>query len=430
MILQGRMLKIDNDNFIRCVNCGKLHPNNKSILDHWNNGECVFYCWICGKSFHEDKIKNLDPHFKTEHGIKCCEPLEIKQIEAKVNKTKEQPSVEHLCKLCNRTFCNRQALSTHLTMSHERKMSLPKEISAINQERKKIGSRKTVNPVALANKIADAIGQNRGPPSTSTATSSIKNVKKPINQALYSKSIALNIPKKVSKQPIQPIKKKKLKQMKSIHVLGKLPAQVMSNLNVTIKRVRPHPETPPKSNPDVSSTTDHPYAVQLIKSEPIDDYPAINDAEMENPMPNPYENWDQRIDSSIDTSPRLKVKNLTDLQAPSQLFSLDTHSFVQTQPQNDQLIMSNGNVSGLQIQNVQSYHTHTTPPQQPYANANYSCINGIGANLNLSAGMQSSSMYPANLYEMQHISQAPQIHNTQLINPVYLLQQSSSHGPY
>lgn len=419
---------MDNDNFIRCVNCAKLHPNNKSILDHWNNGECIFYCWLCGKSFHDEKIKDLDSHFQTEHGIKHCDPLEVKRVEAKVNKTKEQPNSDRSCKLCNRKFSSKQALSTHLTMSHERKMSQPKEISAINQERKKIGSRKTVNPVALANKIADALGQNRRPPSTSNATSSVKNVKKSINKVLHNK-VAANVPKKASKQA-QPVKKKKPKKSKPIHVLGKLPAQVMSNLNVTMKRVRQHPETPPKSNPDVSSTTDHPYAAQIIKSEPIDDYPAINDTEMEISMPDAYENWDQRIDSSIDTSPRLKVKNLTDLQAPSQLFSLDTHSFVQTQPQKDQLIMSNGNVSGLQIQNVQSYHTHTMSPQQPYANAHYSCINGIDTNLNLSHGIQSSSMCPPNMYEMQHVLQAPPLQNTQLINPVYLLQQSSSHSPY
>lgn len=416
------MLKIDNDNFIRCVNCAELHPNNKSILDHWNNGECIFYCWLCGKSFHDEKIKEMDSHFQTEHGIKRCDPLEVKRVEAKVNK--EQPSAENACKLCNRTFSNRQALSTHLTMTHERKLSLPKEISAINQERKKIGSRKTVNPMALANKIADAMGQNRRPSSTSTATSSVKNVKKPINKVLHQKPVASNAPKKVS-QLVQPIKKKKSKKSKPIHVLGKLPAQVMSNLNVNIKRVRPQLETQPKSNPDVSSTTDHPYANQFIKSEPIDDFSAINDGEMAMSMPNTYENWDQRIDSSIDTSPRLKVKNLIDLQAPSQLFSLDTHSFVQTQPQKDQLIMSNGNVSGLQIQNVQSYHTQTISPQQPYVTANYSCINGIDTNLNLSGGLQSSSMCIPNMYEMQH-----PVQNTQLINPVYLLQQSSSHDPY
>lgn len=422
IILQGRMLKIDQDNFIRCVNCAKLHPNNKSILDHWNNGECVFYCWLCGISFHDEKIKDLDSHFQTEHGIKRLDPLEVKRVEAKVNKTKEQPSVDNACKLCNRIFCNRQALSTHLTMSHERKMSQPKEMSAINQERKKIGSRKTVNPVALANKIADAMVQN---PGTSTATSSGKKVKRSINKPLYNKLVASNVPKKVT-QPAKPMKKKKPKKSKPIHALGKLPAQVISNLNVTIKRVRTQPETPPKSNPDVSSTTDHPYVTQFIKSEPIDDYAAINDTEMDISVPDTYENWDQRIDSSIDTSPRLKVKNLTDLQAPSQLFSLDTHSFVQTQPQKDQLIMSNGNVSGLQIQNVQSYHTHTMTLQQPYSNANYSCING---NSNLLDGIQ-SSLCPPNLYEMQPMSHATQAQNNQLINPVYLLQQSSSHGPY
>lgn len=433
------MLTLDTGHFMRCVNCWKLHPNNKSILDHWNNGECIFYCWLCGKSFHEN-INELNAHFENEHNIKYLEPITPKKEENLKLKPKPKPKSkilptpseqEHACNLCNRTFVSRQALSTHLTY-HERKISKPTELSAINLERQKIGSRRTVNPVALASKIAKAITPQNNP-KTNVPVVLSKNVMKNLSitvKKTVKKTVIPSKKKKVTKIA-RVLKKKKSKRSKKAKVPDKV-LEMQNQSNIVKKPTKlPQSPAPAKSNnPMVMLSTNQPDEFQIIKAEPMDEFLEMPDT---NYLPYNGMEWNQNDDSYLDTSPRLKVKNLTDLQDPKQLFSLDTQSFVQTTSHKDQLIMSNGNISGLQIQNVQSYHSHAMPSQlptsqhqQPQSYNEYACVNGIDSNLNHSDGLQSHAMYTPNLYEM-HISQAQQVQNTQLINPVFLLQQSS-HG--
>lgn len=63
------MVSMGDEKCIRCLNCWKLYPNSKLILEHWVKGRCLFYCSICGKSFHEN-IKEIRHHFPAAHGIK------------------------------------------------------------------------------------------------------------------------------------------------------------------------------------------------------------------------------------------------------------------------------------------------------------------------------------------------------------------------
>lgn len=112
------MVNLGSEKCIRCLNCWKLYPNSKSILDHWNNGKCLHYCSICGKSFHHN-IKSIRDHFPEEHGIKYRIPERPAKFSAKELLQKRADHKASTCNLCNITFANRYAKNSHMRL-HKR----------------------------------------------------------------------------------------------------------------------------------------------------------------------------------------------------------------------------------------------------------------------------------------------------------------------
>ena len=65
---RGRLITINDNKCIRCLNCWRIFKDNKAILQHWSGGECEFFCCICGKEFsHSPKM--LREHVPAAHGI-------------------------------------------------------------------------------------------------------------------------------------------------------------------------------------------------------------------------------------------------------------------------------------------------------------------------------------------------------------------------
>lgn len=73
---RGRMVPMGSQKCFRCLNCWRLHPNSQSILEHWVTGKCLFYCSLCGDSFHTNP-KMIRIHFPIVHGIKYKMPDEF-----------------------------------------------------------------------------------------------------------------------------------------------------------------------------------------------------------------------------------------------------------------------------------------------------------------------------------------------------------------
>lgn len=65
---RGRLITLNDTKCIRCLNCWRIFKDNKEILDHWCNGECEYYCSICGKEF-PDSPQMLRDHVAAEHGV-------------------------------------------------------------------------------------------------------------------------------------------------------------------------------------------------------------------------------------------------------------------------------------------------------------------------------------------------------------------------
>lgn len=138
------MVNLGNEKVIRCLNCWKLYPNSKSILEHWIHGRCLFYCSICGKSFH-DNIKLIRDHFPDVHGIKYRIPertvkvnvkdlnnqnvetnqkvkkIGIKDLKNHETKKTQEPKKEEkkklsktTCAICSLTFSNLHARNSHM----------------------------------------------------------------------------------------------------------------------------------------------------------------------------------------------------------------------------------------------------------------------------------------------------------------------------
>lgn len=65
---RGRLITLNDNKCIRCLNCWRTFSDNKAILQHWSGGECEFYCYVCGKEYpHSPKM--LREHVTTVHGI-------------------------------------------------------------------------------------------------------------------------------------------------------------------------------------------------------------------------------------------------------------------------------------------------------------------------------------------------------------------------
>ncbi|XP_075148012.1 uncharacterized protein LOC142221990 [Haematobia irritans] len=65
---RGRLICVNNEKNIRCLNCWQVFKDNKCILQHWSNSDCYYYCFICGEEFpHSPKL--LREHMPATHGI-------------------------------------------------------------------------------------------------------------------------------------------------------------------------------------------------------------------------------------------------------------------------------------------------------------------------------------------------------------------------
>lgn len=497
------MLNVGDEQYIRCVNCWQLHTHNKSILDHWNNGACLFYCSICGKSFH-DNIKDLKPHFETEHGIKyqtmfLSKSNEVKQATdtvkkseslkqkssmqinhvlpelikkpepAKVHKKivpKSEPSYlelgEFRCEPCKRTFIHRKAYRSHYTLKHKKKYHLDHAQANEGVTMPK-SDNKTVK-AAVASRVTEQSSKNQ-------RKNFGKHWKKRTNEAVM-KTVIRKSAKKSKSVAISSKKQSSIRKLGETMMIGETLVQcTTTSTTVTIQKSK---DVEVSQDQTVSSTylpTSGAYNDTdiHIKPEPepeaLDEFEADAEAETEvepDPEPEPepldnfsinypevpvqscngwipsqppppppplqhqqpqYDAWNQNaVDPYIDTSPRLKVKDLTDLQVPNHRYPNESHSYQQNVPYKEQpMIMPNQNMSGLQIQNVQSYQTHSVQPQVQYVD--YSCMNSMNTTMNLT----DHGMCTSNLYEM-HITPPQQIQNTQLINPVFLLPSNSTHA--
>lgn len=65
---RGRLITLNDTKCIRCLNCWRTFKDNKCILQHWCDGECEYYCSICGKEF-PDSPQMLRDHITDEHEV-------------------------------------------------------------------------------------------------------------------------------------------------------------------------------------------------------------------------------------------------------------------------------------------------------------------------------------------------------------------------
>uniref|UniRef100_A0A1A9UWW7 ZAD domain-containing protein n=1 Tax=Glossina austeni TaxID=7395 RepID=A0A1A9UWW7_GLOAU len=65
---RGRLIEVNSQKSIRCLNCWRIFDNNKAILTHWYQGDCDYYCFLCGKEFPQAP-KMLREHVAAAHGI-------------------------------------------------------------------------------------------------------------------------------------------------------------------------------------------------------------------------------------------------------------------------------------------------------------------------------------------------------------------------
>ncbi|XP_037805606.1 uncharacterized protein LOC119599801 [Lucilia sericata] len=109
---RGRLITINDNKCIRCLNCWRIFKDNKDILQHWSGGECEFYCLVCGKEFpHSPKM--LREHVTTVHdisyrsvarGYMACQTAPIKPMEFPVPTFKYANMYPMTTKLKSRTY--------------------------------------------------------------------------------------------------------------------------------------------------------------------------------------------------------------------------------------------------------------------------------------------------------------------------------------
>lgn len=506
------MLNVEDKRFIRCVNCWMLHTNNKSILDHWNKGACLFYCSICGIDFH-DNIKDLQPHFQNEHGIKFDalnatryskkmvsplsvqtmltdqilsdkkqvlgkkpildkKPISIKKqildknrvltaqpsgkspIQNKIAKPNKKASTpnkipeintpldlldEYRCETCNRKFKHRKAYRVHYTLKHKHTELIAN--TQLSDGKIKTKLEKVDNEINPMNMI---------PMSTPNLVHKkiVKKAKKRTNEAVM-KTVIRKAPKKST--VTMPTKKKPLRKLvEPITEIADQSIEEPNTSDMTVPAVASVSSTVSESvhnaqvsqDQTVSSTyiptpsVSHVSDFDIIKPEPelIEDfsnnYVELTQCNGWSHMPSQYDSWSQNIIEPFESSPRLKVKDINDLQDPRQrhpqnYVPMDSQSYTQ-----NSVIMPSQNTSGLQIQNVQSYQTLAVQQQQFQPThhqqfIDYSCPNTMIPTMNL----PEHGMCTPNLYDM-NIPQAQPVQNRQLINPIYLLPSNNPHVEY
>ncbi|XP_055902853.1 zinc finger protein 652-like [Eupeodes corollae] len=161
-IRRGRLIMVEEKKCIRCLNCWRIFADNKSILQHWSDGECDFFCQICGKEFATSP-KMLREHIPAAHGISyrsskilrpislSCprKPLKIEKSPCKPTKSpiKTEPSLQRskpsptktkadkpvpngsllvkvACSICLKVFANFKARNSHMR-AHKHPPFLP-----------------------------------------------------------------------------------------------------------------------------------------------------------------------------------------------------------------------------------------------------------------------------------------------------------------
>lgn len=514
------MLNVEDKRFIRCVNCWMLHTNNKSILDHWNKGACLFYCSICGIDFH-DNIKDLQPHFQNEHGIKfdalnatryskkMVSPLSVqtmltdqllsdkkqvlgkkpilgktpildkkpilikKQISDKKPVLTAQPSEkspiqnkiaqpnkkaptpdkmpeinapldlldEYRCELCNRKFKHRRAYRVHYTLKHKHtELVANTQLSdaIIKTKIEKVDNEinpMNMIPISIPNLVHKKI---------------VKKAKKRTNEAVM-KTVIRKAPKKITvtmptkkkplqklAEPITSIVDQSIVQPNTSDMTVPAVASVSSTVSESVHSSEVSQDQTVSSTYIPTPSVSHISDFDIIKPEPelieefSNNYVELGQCNGWSHMPSQYDSWTQNIIEPFESSPRLKVKDINDLQDPRQRH---TQNYVPMESQcyaQNSVIMPSQNTSGLQIQNVQSYQTLAVQQQQQQLQPthhqqymDYSCPNTMIPSMNL----PEHGMCTPNLYDM-NIPQAQPVQNRQLINPIYLLPSNNPHVEY
>lgn len=163
---RGRLIMIEEKKCIRCLNCWRIFADNKSILQHWSEGDCDFFCQICGKEFASSP-KMLREHIPAAHGISYRSskilrpptlvpsksmkteksPVKVKTMSSTVTPTKIEPelikvkapqnrkksgrpppngslTVKVACNICLKVFANFKARNSHMR-AHKHPPFLP-----------------------------------------------------------------------------------------------------------------------------------------------------------------------------------------------------------------------------------------------------------------------------------------------------------------
>lgn len=160
-VRRGRLIVIQDKKCIRCLNCWKLFYDNKTILDHWSDSKCEYFCVVCGREFPSSP-RMLREHMPAAHGISFKsvkkilntklrrpmtpitpitlievkqEPLDLEDLpplvpisapKVPIQTLKHTPSnqtppsrdirleIKVKCNLCNKVFANFKAKNSHM----------------------------------------------------------------------------------------------------------------------------------------------------------------------------------------------------------------------------------------------------------------------------------------------------------------------------
>lgn len=156
-VRRGRLIVIQDKKCIRCLNCWKLFYDNKSILDHWSDSKCEYFCIVCGKEFPTSP-RMLREHMPAAHNIsfksvkrvmtskptRTMSPISLMDVKQEPFEQEELPplvpisaprksiekekhtspnqnpgrdirlEIKVKCNLCNKVFANFKAKNSHM----------------------------------------------------------------------------------------------------------------------------------------------------------------------------------------------------------------------------------------------------------------------------------------------------------------------------
>lgn len=265
------MVNLGTEKCIRCLNCWKLYPNSKAILEHWVNGKCLFYCSICGESFH-DNIKSIREHFPHAHGIRYRIPERPVKLSAQELHEQKMNQAQATCPVCNLIFANKFAKNSHMRL-HKKKKG----------QNKKDGNKQSTSRVSSpASSVCSTSSSDSK--KMSSSKSSTGSFKRPTNTAT---------------------KKTAVKQRVSVVPSSK----ISRSQNMKQRRMVPSTTKPPNFPESAIAHTS-------VKTEYVEDpcFMDISDLLGTNAHSSmPMEGSAHPMDNG---APRLQVKNLQELQNP------------------------------------------------------------------------------------------------------------------